>query len=146
MNPNVGGNKSPKVKPKKPKETKTETQILEGKAVGTYQDPDDNKSYMVLCKEGHPTSSRVRLPLSSVPKNGAPKAVEFWLYGRPHSPRGESQREGEWSVKNGEIHIIIPGEGIGICLLNSNGDLQLIALEKDGKREKADDLVFKKVK
>ena len=98
-------------------ETETETQTLEGKAGGKYHDPDDpDAGTFVLCKEGHPP--------------GAPKAVEEWgRYGEKH------KKEGEWSVKNGEIHINWPYEdGIGICLLNSDGNLQLIAIEENGKR------------
>ena len=109
-----------------PEETPAKELALEGKAVGTYQDSEDQRSYFVLCEEGRPP--------------GAPKAVEFWRKGK------KKEEEGEWAVKNGEIHIFIPNEGIGICLLNSDGDLQLIASEKDGKRGNADSMVFKKLK
>ena len=108
-----------------PKETPAKELTLEGKAVGTYQDPEQQRGFLVLCEEGRPP--------------GAPKAVEFWR-------NGKKEEEGEWSVKNGEIHIFIPDEGIGTCLLNSDGNLQLIASEKDGKRGNADSMVFKKPK
>ena len=110
---------------KPPKETQTKELSLEEKAIGTYQDPDDPRGYLVLCKEGRPP--------------GAPKAVEFWRKGK------KNEEEGEWSVKNGEIHVLIPDEGIGILLLNSDGNLQLIAVKKNGARQpKANGMIFKK--
>ena len=105
---------------------------FEDKVAGTYEDPDNRKgnklNYMVLLKEGHPA--------------GAPNAVEFWKSGK------KQEEEGVWSVENGEIHLVIPKEGTGILLLNDDGNLELIAVVKEGEREdkKGKPLVFKKIK
>jgi len=104
----------------------TTPKTLEEKVVGRYwYRAESESSYMVLCDEG-------LLP-------DAPNAVEFWK-------EGEKREVGLWSVKNGEIHVVLSGEGTGIFLLNADGNLKLIAVESEGKRKMMEPEILEKTK